>query len=673
MFSSEDIRDLVRLFPLETVFEKAENNPYLYTENLLPSLSGNGFLIASKVLDQFRSKAYTGIEQISVSSLSRELDIAAYSVLDLVNQSHHLALLSGDKDHVVPKGRRDLICDQLRCLLARQFVSKKQFADEHNIALESIDALVTCLNDFSDTKSALDLVLEVYHPTDPSGPYLCSSKYRTDLGNSISKTLNEACSQVKIVCLASDQFPGSPPCWYVSQIADQLLAGSKGDSTRVDGQLKKTGDNLIFKPTSLCLIERDEIIHQLQTGKSSHVALSWFTEELPELYSSYRDSQSYVQSSLSGQVDFLSGYAISQAWLQDNRRNEQRNLAKVGYIDISDCLSQTFPPTILSRLVSAEKEKLLASFEASPKASSAQSLQDYILRTDYLEGLTMFILDAARNQAKAQWAKLDQSLEHECTLHDSEILDGLVQRNPEDQKAAAVLRAVFHDIEPKARTAFMEEIAGLESINEAEFSAFWVERVVARIQVYKSGADTIQDAKLRSQLLELLQTYIVKELVPDAITRAQSKGLLRSRKTKRQANKFNTILGASTGVGKATPDLQNIITSIEKFMKKQSVEWLDCDSLAEKKSAQVKDLVRGMQKDTDGPRLFLTLVVILLANRQDGVVYATGKFAPKLMKLLKASLGSNEYERLEGWKDAVKAAILTAEDKEGMRAWAIAG
>jgi hypothetical protein len=72
------------------------------------------------------------------------------------------------------------------------------------------------------------------------------------------------------------------------------------------------------------------------------------------------------------------------------------------------------------------------------------------------------------------------------------------------------------------------------------------------------------------------------------------------------------------------------------------------------------------QKASDGPVLFLTLVVVLFAKQHDGVVYATGKFAPKLLKLLKGKLEDEQYEQVERWKEAAKTNSLTAEDKAAM-------
>jgi hypothetical protein len=80
------------------------------------------------------------------------------------------------------------------------------------------------------------------------------------------------------------------------------------------------------------------------------------------------------------------------------------------------------------------------------------------------------------------------------------------------------------------------------------------------------------------------------------------------------------------------------------------------------------DMLRRLQKQkaSDGPVLFLMLVIVLFAKRYDGVVYATGKFAPKLLKQLKGNMTEEQYQTVEKWKEAAKTSSLTAEDRADM-------
>lgn len=97
--------------------------------------------------------------------------------------------------------------------------------------------------------------------------------------------------------------------------------------------------------------------------------------------------------------------------------------------------------------------------------------------------------------------------------------------------------------------------------------------------------------------------------------------------------------------------------------------------MSSSKATMLGDMARRMQKQrkSDGPLLFLTLVVFLFAKHNAGVVYATGKFAPKLLRHLKPKLNKEQYAQLEAWKEAARAGTLSAEDRDGMKKMVEAG
>jgi hypothetical protein len=74
-----------------------------------------------------------------------------------------------------------------------------------------------------------------------------------------------------------------------------------------------------------------------------------------------------------------------------------------------------------------------------------------------------------------------------------------------------------------------------------------------------------------------------------------------------------------------------------------------------------------MQKPkTDAPLMFLSLVLVLFSRNHPGVIYATGKFAPKLLKQLKAQLSSEDYEEAERLKELAKTGKLAKDDRDRM-------
>jgi hypothetical protein len=95
------------------------------------------------------------------------------------------------------------------------------------------------------------------------------------------------------------------------------------------------------------------------------------------------------------------------------------------------------------------------------------------------------------------------------------------------------------------------------------------------------------------------------------------------------------------------------------------------DSLEEKKHALLSDMTAAMAKDEDAPRLFISLLIILYSSYHPSVLYATGKYVPKLLKALKPDIEAEQAKWLEEVKDAIKAGKATQEMKISMRKLAI--
>jgi hypothetical protein len=267
----------------------------------------------------------------------------------------------------------------------------------------------------------------------------------------------------------------------------------------------------------------------------------------------------------------------------------------------------------------------------------------------------------AEADAISQWQQLKELPEKDVKYSISNITANITDDQP-------VLSALSVDkaIEKAIEEHFWATITSQELENESAFCNFWTERVVTRCRIYNDGLSTIEDQKLRDQLAELFASYAQKELLSDSIERARAQGLVLSRRTRKNISRLEGILKGNK------LDMHGVLTALDKFNKKQGVEAPDTAVLEETKKTMVSDMVRRMQKQkqSDGPVLFLTLVLILFAKHFHGAVYATGKFAPKLLKQLKAVLPAEQYEKVEKWKEAAKTSSLSAEDRADMKSMA---
>ena len=294
--------------------------------------------------------------------------------------------------------------------------------------------------------------------------------------------------------------------------------------------------------------------------------------------------------------------------------------------------------------------------EDSKNGSSPIRRGSYLLTRQKYDDQLQAFSDLLTNQTKHQWDMLKESPDKDLKAQPSEVVDSI----PQDSHLLRYL-AQQGEFEAVALDRFTSAISDLEIQNEQEFSRFWSGKVSLRLCNYIEGLKVINDAKLSEQLSELLAGYLQKDFFPDIVSKAKIQGLVRSRRTRKNINRFESTL--KTG----HTDLISITATLDRFGKKQGIEAADTEAVEETKEALVQDMIRRMQKPkTDAPLMFLSFILVLFSRHNPGVVYATGKFSPKLLKLLKVQLSSNEYEQAERWKEQAKTGKLAQKDREMM-------
>ena len=209
--------------------------------------------------------------------------------------------------------------------------------------------------------------------------------------------------------------------------------------------------------------------------------------------------------------------------------------------------------------------------------------------------------------------------------------------------------------------SFEERIAELKAGGRSQLENMWKSRVFVPAKIHGSALDNLDAGPLQEQLRELLHIHLTQDLVPSTLKRMRTKGLLRDASSRKQVEKLEAAMASQK---KDVP----ITKSMEKFHEKMGFSDLSSEEVATAEIEQLRGMVKTMDDDTDAPRLFLSAIIVLLALKKEiGIVYATGKFAPRLLKLLKPTLDEDAYARLEELKDAVKASKVTEEDKKEMR------
>jgi hypothetical protein len=210
----------------------------------------------------------------------------------------------------------------------------------------------------------------------------------------------------------------------------------------------------------------------------------------------------------------------------------------------------------------------------------------------------------------------------------------------------------------RAAESFNRTLTELEKDSDDQFAVLWRSRVVDKVRLHAQALTQLADEALRAQLEEALQSYVAGELIPSTITRARSKGLLRGSRLKSRVAKLQTAV--EKGPRDALSELEKLNTQLE-------IQAYSKGDLINRRDAYLKDMVALMMKDGDAARLFIRLIIVLLAREGEGALYATGKFAPKLLKVLKSHVEEADAVWLEQVKSSIKTGTVSDEMREDMR------
>ncbi|KAF1995794.1 hypothetical protein P154DRAFT_444678 [Amniculicola lignicola CBS 123094] len=646
MFSAEDIQELLRLLPPEEILQTDHHAHAKRPPPLLRSPSGNGLLTQTQVSEDFKRAVSEASHRMPIALLAEGLDVELQVVLQLVQDNPALALLSGNKSDIVPKSESCSIIDSLHKLVDTHVLSKTSFAQNNDVSLESIDHFIQAWVE-EDVVSETD-------------GHILSKNLEKALKESISNHLEEARKESVSVELSPSNLLGEPPVWLITRQLEQML--EIGNPLLDLFYIDKSTSTVHCILKELIVRKVNDEVGRLASGETPYLDLKQFAKDHHWYFASWTDARDHLSPH---PVQLHDSIAVSQIWISNIINENLHTLMTIGCVDMTSPVGATLPSACQIAIIDEVEEHLIQAYEqkmTSPDSSHSLALYrvgDFLITPALHTAECAFLLQEVKKHASSEWNN-DQEKEPKFQMSD------FVTRIPKERSLArTICLENKHGIASSLEGDFTSQITDLETETDYKFTLFWVDRVLSRVPCYVEGLNAVEDQKLRDQLSDLLSAYVSKELLPDIITKSRSSGFARGKKTRKNIQKLESTI-------KSTPTVQELSISIDKFSKKQGIPEADSAGLAHSKESLVEDMVRKMQKYSDGPLLFLTLVIILRAKHRPGVVYATGKFAPKLLKLLKSTLSAGQYETLEKYKDQAKAGSLRAQDKEDMKKMAAA-
>jgi hypothetical protein len=461
------------------------------------------------------------------------------------------------------------------------------------------------------------------------------------------------------------ELPGSPPKWFFLRQL-QRLAESPEYIDKVI--LRDAPEYIRVQAKDMKAHIVDSWSHRLSSGDLAYVdlqALMVGNVTHDSLEDIIRDFESLKA------CEVVESFAISLTWFTKFIDQKLRALHhdEADVVDVAQNLSEKlqttenghrrFPESLYGHIQRKAEQILVAvlQYETFPDCHRFGTV---VLTSEQYAAEQNNMADLAKEDATAQWQQLKDVPDYDIKFN----LSNITQANPSKTFIYTSL-AKEKPIQKALEESFSATFVTLESDNETAFSTFWLDRVSSRISLYTTGLTSISDQRLHAQLSSLLATYIQTDLVPDTLAKARTQHLVLSRKTKKNIAKLESTISGL----KSNDDLQIITSSLEKFTSNQSLPTPTPALLTQYKDSMIQDMIRRSTKSSkpNDPLLFLTLIVVLHAKYHDGVVYATGKYAPKILKGLKGTVGEEVYAVLEGWKEDVRTGKLGVEGREGIR------
>lgn len=410
-------------------------------------------------------------------------------------------------------------------------------------------------------------------------------------------------------------------------------------------------DVVTYRPLSWMIDRRKDIASHINNGSSACFEIHGHHTTTSKETLEYIDLQRAI---------VLDRWVVSLAYID----NELERLADThksrGYFDLRVSSLRTIEPTnrrkdiVKDHPIPQPHREELNRIVKSRVSQELRVLGDYAMQLAWVRELLNIAEGAGSSLADEVW-KLDEPRPKGSALN-SRLRDHMSQKV--DGQMVDELWGGGPGLGIDAVGSFDRRMDDLELDRDEQFVALWQARVVDKIRLHEQALSHLGDEALRAQLDELLQAYIRSDLIPSTITRAKAKGLLRRSRWIALAAKVQ----ADAEKGPKEP-----LSELDKFNTRLGILDYSKEELIDRRDAYLKDMVALMMKDGDAARLFIRLLIVLLAKDSEGALYATGKFAPKLLKLVKPKVDDADGVWLEQMKNSIKAGTVSDEMREAMR------
>ncbi|KAF3912656.1 hypothetical protein ABW21_db0201936 [Orbilia brochopaga] len=373
------------------------------------------------------------------------------------------------------------------------------------------------------------------------------------------------------------------------------------------------------------------------------------------------DMDGFFAARLPG-ITALPAHYVSPDWLEKVELAETQSLDEHGFADIKEHAQGMSPQDhacIQDLLKRKQTRKLLIH-------GGCLVTQDF-LNGLLSEGVTYAIKEAERAWATAVDTTVPVSLS--SPLPWRELLNVFTVSH--DKVPQSALESIAQTAASKTSARYVERVNELRDAANGASKANFMDRVYARFQINMAAVTEIQDAGLQEKLAQDLLTHYHK-LILDGLPRlldrvADSAGRRRNERLEDAARSIAETCAPAEPAGWLNA-LRSLQTELQGVAQIIGADEPSDEILEAKKSEMQAELKASLAKTTDASLMMLVVLILLHSENGAGVLRASGKYAPKLLKTLRPKVTETDFEFLSGIKNAVIArAPLTEQDIEKLR------
>lgn len=570
---------------------------------LVRSRSGKTLFRSDAIVTRFKHLIQTSSIPILVSSLPNELGVR--DVQWLLDQEASSLFYNLDRQRLLTYSRHRQILHLLNQELQAGGVNLFKWAARNDVGPDSIRRLV----DQEPT-----MVLEILDDG------LSYKKEHLDEVRDYAVGLIRDANESTVRFDRSDPRAHGVPNTYLEGLCLKVLSEAKGG---LQGTIERRADGVYYTPQSAISQlqrKRDEArkdyVERASTALIDHGYVHVTFSKRPEILRTTPDDQ---------KVDF--------------------------YEDIQDAFKQKRGDHALLRLPAASEEgtKDTASYfivqqKAITSTQDALAMKAATVAAVVWEGRVagqdvLFDDDAVSKIATEDEGRPDASLFHQSVL-ESEHGDG-----------------VKHVFEAKTTE--------LQALTAQKLAKVVRTRLLAPLQLYAKGAETIADESLRSRILEFVTDWARRTLCVETLLVIKDDKLCTTKPSLRDVDKFSEAI-------KAAKTLDEVNAAASKLARKQKIDQPGPDTLAEIKQAILKEKIAGIGRMKRSSDLLQNVTWILLAAARDGLFMSSGKDTSRMIKLYQLGGDAETAKRMGELRDIIKQGKDTEKEKSDMRRMAVA-